>query len=162
MQHKGETDGPSCEETVLDVPAACEMNMCSLNKDQVKLSLKVGHEENRAFHLSSRNQRKPQYVTPNGTDTPVNVQDGSIDCENDPKCSSASCENGPNDDSISCENGPECSNISFENGPPILTKAICDSVATRTESIKEIDITPPLLIYETEKVLDVIDYPQHS
>ena len=148
VQHQGETDGPSCEKTVLDVPAACEINVCSLIKDQVKLSSKVGHEENPAFHLSSR---KTQYVIPNVTDTPFNVQDDNIDCENDPKCSSASCENGPNDNNISSENGPECRSISFENGPPILTKATCDSVGTRIDSIKEIDITPPLLINETEK-----------
>ena len=133
MQHKGETDGPPCEETVLDAPAACEMNICSLNKDQVKLSSNVGYEGNSAIHLSSRKQRKPQHVLPNVNDTPVSVINDSIDTN--------------------------CSSISCENGPPILTKAMCDSVATQIDNIKEIDITPPLLINETEKVLDVIDHP---
>ena len=140
VQHKGETDELSSEEIVLDAPTACEVNICSLNKDQVKLSSNKGHEGNSAIHVSSRKQRKPQHVLPNVTDTPFNVKNDSIDCENDTNCSSISC----------------------ENGPPILTKATCDSVATQIDSVKEIDITPPLLINETEKVLDVIDHPQHS
>ena len=101
VQHKGETDGLPWVENLQDVPAACEMNICSLKKDQVKLSTKVGHEENPAFHLSSRKQRKPQYVIPNVTDTPINVQKDRKDCKNDPKYSSASCEKSPNDDSKS-------------------------------------------------------------
>ena len=156
-----ENGGIPCETSV---SSTNEVNSSPLNDSQVKLTQNAVHEEKSAVHSSSRKQRKPQHVIPNVIDDPDNNENVKSSCGVYPKCSSVSCEDVLDSascedalkDSINCANGPTADILCCENGPPVLTKALCDADVSHSDSIKEIDITPPLLVNEIAKVADVV------
>ena len=156
-----ENGGIPCGTSVLSTN---EVNGSPLNDSQVKHTQSAVLEGKSAVHSSSRKQRKPQHVIPNAIDDPVNNKDVKSSCRAGPRCSSVSCEDVLDSascedalkDSITCENGPTADSLCCENGPPVLTKALCDADVSHTGSIKEIDITPPLLVNEIAKVADVV------
>ena len=159
-----ENGGIPCETSVLSTN---EANSSILNDCHVKHTQSAVHEGNSVVHSSSRKQRKPQHVIPNVIDDLVNNKDVKSSCGVGPKCSSVSCEDVLDSascedvlkDRINCENGPTVDSLCCENGPPILTKALCEADISHSDSIKEIDITPPLLVNEIAKVADALDSP---
>ena len=149
-----ETSSGPGDASALDTIMTCTKGS-PLDKDHSKPIQNDMHEETPAVHSSSRKQRKPQHVKQNDA---AKTSSETKSLSNDTKCESTSCEN-LNEDGVNCKTGPEDAVIRCksdkvdellirENGPPVLTKAMTDTDNSHTNNIKEIDITPPLLVSE--------------
>ena len=159
-----ETSSGPGDASALDTIVTCTKDS-PLDKDHTKHIHNDMHEETPAVHSSSRKQRKPQHVKQNDAGNAANICNETKSLSNDTKCGSESCENlnedgvnsntGTDDAVIRCKSDKADELLIHENGPPVLTKAMIDTENSHTNNIKEIDITPPLLVNEIATAADV-------